>query len=183
VNLWINAISYQATWMIAIAGAARGWWWTGPAALAIFAGWQLAVSAQRRADALLMLYAAAIGFVIDSALAQANLINYAAAMPWPTLAPGWIVALWMSFALTLNHSLSYLKTHALAAVVLGAAGAPLAYLAAAHWGALTFPAAASAPALLVLAVSWAVITPALSHLAQTLSQRTSAAFAFHGGQQ
>jgi hypothetical protein len=180
VNLWINAILYQATWLIAIAGAARGWWWAGPLALALFAGWQLAVSAQRRADVLLLLYAAAIGFAIDSAFAQSNLIDYAAAMPWPRLAPGWIVALWMSFALTLNHSLSYLKTHAFVAAALGAIGAPLAYLAAAHWGALSFPAP-SAPALLMLAAGWAVITPVLCHLAQALSQRGSVALAFHGG--
>ena len=180
MTLWINAIFYQATWLIAIIGAARGWWWAGPAALAVFAAWQLAVSTQRRADALLLACSAGIGFVIDSAFAQTHLINYSAAMPWPHFAPGWIVALWMSFALTLNHSLSYLKTHALVAATLGAIGAPLAYLAAAHWGAITFPAA-STPALLMLAAGWAVITPALCRLAQMLSQRAPAALMFHGG--
>jgi hypothetical protein len=180
VNLWINAIFYQATWLIAIAGAAHDRWWAGPAALGVFAAWQLAVSANRRADALLLAYSAAIGFVIDSAFAQTHLISYSAALPWPDFAPGWIVALWMSFALTLNHSLSYLKTHAVFAATLGAIGAPLAYLAAAHWGALAFPAA-STPALLMLAAGWAVITPALCSLAQTLSRRAPATLAFHGG--
>ena len=181
MNLWINAISYQLTWLITIAGAARGWWWAGPAAVGVFAGWQLAVSAQRRADALLLLLAAAIGFVIDSAFAQTHLISYAAATPWAHLAPIWIVGLWMSFALTLNHSLAYLKTHALAAAALGGAGAPLAYLAAVHWGALAFPAE-SVPTLVLLAVSWAVITPALARLAQILCARATTPLAFRGSQ-
>ncbi len=179
MNLWINAIFYQATWLITIAGAARGWWWAGPAALVVFAGWQLAVSSQRRADALLVLYAAVIGFVIDSAFAQASLISYAAATPWAQLAPIWIVALWMSFALTLNHSLAYLKTHALVAAALGGIGAPLAYLAAANWGALAFPAS-QLPSLILLATVWAVLTPALCRLAQALLLHKTAVFALPG---
>lgn len=180
MNLWINAIFYQVAWLITIAGAARGWWWAGPAALLLSAGWQIVRLSLRRADTLLVLYAAAIGFVIDSMFAQADLIRYAAAMPWAHLAPIWIVALWMSFALTLNHSLAYLKTHALVAAALGGIGAPLAYLAAARLGALTFPAG-SLPALPWLAAAWAAITPALCRLAHVLCQRETTALAFDGG--
>lgn len=182
MNLWINAIFYQATWLITIAGAARGWWWAGPIALAVFAGWQLAISPQRRADMLLVLYAAVIGFVIDSGFAQTDLITYFTATPWAHLAPIWIIALWMSFALTLNHSLAYLKTHALVAAGLGGIGAPLAYLAAAHWGALAFPASAL-PSLILLAAVWAVLTPALCRLAQALLLHKTAAFALPGDSQ
>jgi hypothetical protein len=179
MNLWINAIFYQAAWLVTIAGAAHGWWWAGPAAVVVFAAWQLAVSAQRRADLLLMTYAAVIGFVIDSAFAQSHLLSYAAATPWVNLAPVWIVALWISFALTLNHSLAYLKAHPLAAATLGGIGAPLAYLAAARWGAIAF-ATPGWSALILLAAVWAVLTPALCRLAQALSPR-AATLAFHGG--
>ena len=179
MNLWINAIFYQVTWLATIAGAARGWWWAGPAALALFAVWQLAVSSQRRADALLVLFAAAIGFAIDSVFAQTGLLNYAAATPWERFAPVWIVALWMSFALTLNHSLAYLKTHPVVAAILGGIGAPLAYFAAAHWGALTFPVPAM-PSLILLATVWALLTPSLCRLAQALCRQEPATLVFHG---
>jgi hypothetical protein len=182
VNLWINAICYQATWLIATAGAARGWWWAGPAALILFAGWQLAVSAQRRADTQLVLCAAVIGFIIDSMFAQTGLLSYSASIPWPNLAPVWIVALWMSFALTLNHSLAYLKTHAPIAAALGGIGAPLAYLAAARWGALAFPDARM-PTLILLALVWAVLTPALCRLAQMLVRPGMTTLALHGDPQ
>ncbi|MDR3388089.1 MAG: DUF2878 domain-containing protein [Rudaea sp.] len=183
MNLWINAILYQATWLVAIAGAAHDCWWAGLLALVVFASWQLAVSPQRRADVWLMLFAAVIGFAIDSTFAQTGLLEYAAATPWEHLAPAWIVALWISFALTLNHSLAYLKTHAWVGSALGGIGAPLAYLAAAHWGAIVFPASPM-PSLLVLAAVWAVLTPALCRLAQTLCLHSSpATFALHGGPQ
>jgi Protein of unknown function (DUF2878) len=181
MTLWMNAILYQATWLITIAGAGHNSWWPGLLALMVFVAWQLAVSTQRRADILLIVFAAAIGFVIDSAFAQAGLITYAAATPWEHLAPVWIVALWVSFALTLNHSLAYLKTHPLVASALGGIGAPLAYLAAAHWGALSFPAA-QWPSLVVLAVVWALLTPALCRLAQMLCLRDPVnSFALQGG--
>jgi hypothetical protein len=181
MNLWINAILYQATWLITIAGAAHNCWWAGLLALAVFVAWQLAISPQRRADVLLIVFAAAIGFMIDSAFAQTGLVTYATATPWEHLAPVWIVALWVSFALTLNHSLAYLKMHPLVAAALGGIGAPLAYLAAAHWGALAFPATAL-PSLVVLAAVWAALTPALCRIARVLCLHNPAtSFALHRG--
>ncbi|MGH8042656.1 MAG: DUF2878 domain-containing protein [Rudaea sp.] len=179
MNLWINAIAYQATWLIAIAGAAHGWWWAGPLALIAFAAWQFSISTLRRADTMLLVCAAVIGFVVDSGFAQSGLLDYSAAVPWPQLAPVWIVALWMSFALTLNHSLAWLKSHASAAALLGAIAAPLAYLAAAHWGALAF-AQARLPTLLVLAAVWAVLTPALCVLARQLAGTQRTGTMYHG---
>ena len=174
MNLWINAIAYQATWLLAIGGAARGWWWLGLATAVLFAAWQLRGSARHRADAPLLLSAVLIGFAVDSAFAASGLISYRAAVPWPELAPVWIVALWASFALTLNHSLAYLKTHLRLAAVLGAVGAPLAYSAAARWDALTLAAPASTT-LLILAAVWGLLTPLLGLLAARLSAPAPAA--------
>lgn len=177
MTVWMNAILYQATWLAAVAGAGRGWWWAGPAALALFAVWQFAASSQRRADAWLLLCAAAIGFAVDSAFVQSGLLVYAAPLPWPRFAPAWIVALWMSFALTLNHSLAYLKSHLVLAAALGGIGAPLAYWAAAQgWSALTF-LTNPATALAALAVAWALLAPALCALARHLTRANTASIA------
>lgn len=173
MNLWINAVLYQATWLAAIAGAGHGWWWAGPAALAVFGAWQLMVSMQRRADLLLLVCAAVIGFIVDSTLVQAGLLAFAAPVPWAQLAPVWIVALWMSFALTLNHSLAYLKSHLALAAVLGAVGAPVAYWIAAHaWQALHFVATPKL-ALGALALAWAVLAPALCWLARHFTRASA----------
>ena len=168
MNTWLNAIAYQATWVAAIAGAASGRWWVGPLAALVFAAWQLPRSPKPRADLALIGCALALGFVLDSLLAQGGLLRYAAPVPWPDLAPAWILALWMSFALTLNHSLAYLQRHLQLAALLGAIGAPLAYSAAARSGALAFSATPSL-ALLLLAASWALLAPALCALAARLA--------------
>ena len=181
MNLWINAILYQLTWLAAVGGAGHGWWWAGPAAALVFAAWQLATSSVRRADFILILLAAALGLAVDSLFAQSGLLRYSAAVPWNTLAPAWILSLWVGFALTLNHSLAYLKTHPLAAAVLGGVGGPLAYRAAASgFGALAFPADPTT-SLLTLTAVWALLVPALSLTARHLSAQEGRPLALHGG--
>lgn len=179
MNLWINLVLYQTTWLIAVAGAAHGLWWAGPTALVVFATWQLAVSGHRRTDAFLLVLIGLIGFCVESMLVDTGLLRYAATEPSAHVAPIWIVALWMSFALTLNHSLAYLKSHLYVASILGGIGAPLAYWAAAHtWGAVTFLAPTDI-VLAVLVVIWAVLTPALCRLASSLADGNSDSLRLH----
>ena len=174
---WTNIILYQAAWIIAVLGAARGDWWAGPAAVAAFAVVQLWLSPQPRADLYLMVVAAAVGFVIDSGFAQSGALRYAASEQW-TFAPIWIVALWINFSLTLNHSLSYLKLHLALASLLGAIGAPLAYWGAAKgWNAIAFEGSPM-KTLITLAVVWAVATPLLCLVARRFTERENHAPSF-----
>ena len=80
-------------------------------------------------------------------------------------APAWILALWVTFALTFTQSLRWLQSHLRMAALLGLVGGPLAYLGAARgWQVVTF----TAPAwhgLLLLASGWALATPMLAWLA------------------
>jgi hypothetical protein len=165
---WINMLFYQLTWIAAVAGAGRGLWWPGPLLLLIFAMWQLRVSSWRRADEVLMLLLATTGLVVDSTFIQCSMVSFSAPWPWAGLAPAWMLALWVSLALTLNHSLAFLQSRLWLAALLGGGGAPLAYWAASHaWHALTF--VVDAPlALLVIAILWAVLTPLLVRLAGQL---------------
>ena len=89
-------------------------------------------------------------------------------VPWAAAAPVWIVALWMGFALTLNHSMAALKTRPWAAVALGVIGGPLAYLVAQNaWQAVTLSQPAWQP-LAALALAWGALTPALLALGTRL---------------
>jgi hypothetical protein len=127
-------------------------------AAALFALWQLAVSSERAGDARLIGTALLLGALIDGGLARSGLLSYASAAPAlpPGGAPLWILALWVSFALTLNHSLRWLRGRLIPAVLTGAIGGPLAYLAAARLsGAVSFAAPAWQP-LAALALGWAV---------------------------
>jgi hypothetical protein len=75
-----------------------------------------------------------------------------------------MVALWTSFALSLNHSLAFLHGRPLLAMVLGGLGSPFAYWAAANgWNALSL---GTSPLLCLSLVgaAWIVIMPLLARL-------------------
>ncbi|MBS0579104.1 MAG: DUF2878 domain-containing protein [Proteobacteria bacterium] len=162
-----NFAGYQAVWLVAVLGAGRGLAWPGLLASAAFAGAQLALSATRAADARLVAVALLAGVLIDGALAASGLLTYAA--PRPALPPGgapvWILALWVAFALTLNHSLSWLKGRPGLAVTLGILGGPFAYWGAQRLSGAVSPQAPAWRAGMALAVGWAAAMWFLTRLA------------------
>jgi hypothetical protein len=166
-----NFLGYQAVWFAAVMGAGASLWWPGVLAAVLFAAWQLAISAQRGADLRLMCAAVGAGCLLDGGLAASGMARYAASAPAlpPGGAPLWILALWASFALTLNSSLAYLRRRPIAAVMLGAFGGPLAYAGASQgWQAVSFGAPAW-HALACLAIGWAFTMPLLAGLARRWS--------------
>ena len=105
-----------------------------------------------------------LGFGIDSIFLQNGLMHFATPVPWAGFAPVWMVALWTSFALSLNHSLSFLHQRPLLAAALGGIGSPLAYWAAARgWQALTL---GDRPLLCIVLVGalWTLLMPLFAHL-------------------
>jgi Protein of unknown function (DUF2878) len=160
-----NAVLFQAAWLIAVAGAARDFWYAGPIAVGLFAVWQLANASQPGTDVLLILFAIASGLVADSAFARSGLITYSSPVPSASWAPLWILALWANFALSLNHSLAWLQSKLWLACLFGAIGGPLSYfLAARTWHAVTL-AEPSWLTLAAIAVTWALVTPVLCRAA------------------
>lgn len=152
---WINFVGYQLVWFAAVVGAARAQPLLGVVAAALFAASQLFASPDAKADAFAMLLAVALGMAIDGGLQASGLLQYASPQPG-LLAPAWILAIWAAFALTLNHSLAFLHGRTALATLLGALGAPLAYLAAARgFGVVSF-AQPAWRGLVALAFAWAL---------------------------
>jgi hypothetical protein len=169
-----NALLFQLCWLAFVAGAGRGNAWIGFVPLAGFAAWQLHASRVRRADLELMVVAGAIGFIVDTIYVQAGALHFAAPVPSTELAPVWIVGMWMAFALTLNHSLGFLKHNVLASVLLGLLGAPVAYaVAVAKFGAASFDGTGLF-ALALVGLAWGALTPLLAWLAGWLVAREAA---------
>ncbi len=160
-----NLILFQLTWMAAVGGAGSGQWWPGVLMLALFAAWHLSTTRWLRADLILVGVAASGGFLVDSALLHAGMLSYATPVPSSDAAPIWIVVLWVAFALTLNHSMGFLRGRPWLAATFGLAGGPLAYWVAVKvWKAANF-GASEMISLLVLGIVWAVLTPVLMYLA------------------
>lgn len=136
---WLNFLGSQLLWMAAVGGAAHGQAWLGPLAFVLFAIFQLSPRFRARWDVGLMLLALPMGLLVDTAMAASGLLRYASPIPHPGIAPIWILALWMGFALTFNHSLAYVMRRPLLAVLFGALGGPLSYwIASRTWGAVQF---------------------------------------------
>ncbi|MDE2177005.1 MAG: DUF2878 domain-containing protein [Xanthomonadaceae bacterium] len=164
-NRLLGLVGYQAVWLIAVIGAGHDRWWPGPLALLPFAAWQITRSSQPRAELRLLLTTGLLGCLLDSLYAGSGVLAFAAALPTPALAPIWIIAIWMAFALTLTTTFRFLDGHPWVAALLGAIGAPLSYLAAARgWHAVTFPHGEAA-AMAALAAGWALALPVALRLA------------------
>jgi len=166
MSFWLSLIGYQAVWFAAVIGAGHGLAWPGALGMLVYALVQLACARNVRVDLSLIAAGLAFGFLLDGTLIRSGLASYAAGWPGLALAPGWILALWVTFALTFSQSLRYLQRRLWLAGLLGLVGGPFAYLGAARgWHVVTF-AEPAWRALLALALGWALATPALAWLAR-----------------
>lgn len=164
MRVWINAIGYQLASLVVIHAAGVGQAWRGIAACLLFATLQFAFSDSRRGDLLAMSCAFVIGCLLDGLWSATGWVAYAS--PTPALfAPSWILALWVAFAMTFNHSLRWMRGRPVLAAALGAVGGPLAY-----WGAERVFSAVTLPSppgftLAVLAVGWGIAVPLIARAA------------------
>lgn len=163
-----NFILFQLAWFACVLGAAKAMPWLGVGVTLIILGWHFYRAKQAKPEISLMLTALFIGAIFDQSMLTLRLIEYQAhgwsTWPWSDyIVPVWILALWLAFASTLNVSLAWMHDHYLTAVLFGAAGGPLAYLAAEKLGAVTV---SSTSAYIALAIGWGVITPLLVRTAK-----------------
>lgn len=179
MSFWLTFVGYEAVWFAAVVGAGRGLAWPGVLATLLFVAGRFSVSKQRGVEAALVAVALVIGLLLDAALVWTGVAHYAA--PWPSpLAPAWLTALWVAFALTIVPLFGYLHGRLALAAVFGAIGGPLAYLGAAHgWHAVALPAP-SWRGLVTLAVGWGAAMPLLCWLARQGLRRRAAVAAGSG---
>ncbi len=155
---------FQIGWFACVLSGAHGLPWAGTGIALAIVAWHVTRAVRLRQELLLVLSAAAIGALFDSLLVVLGWIVYTSGTLMANTTPHWMVALWMLFAMTLNVSLAWLKRRLFVAVLFGAVGGPLAYLGGSKLGALHF--VAPTPALIALAVGWALCTPLLVMLAR-----------------
>jgi len=170
-----NIVAYQAVWLACVAGAAHGRPWLGALAASVVVAVHLALVDARKLDLKLIALAAVIGFMVDSALAAAGLIEFTSGVwvqGWTTY---WMLALWVTFATTLMHSLHWLLDRPWLAVLTGALGGPVAYYAGARLGALRLHSLDLA--LLAVGGLWAGALWALSAAARRFSLNVAASTA------
>lgn len=116
-------------------------------------------------DFKLILASVIVGFAHDTSLNYFKFIQYNIDFN-KYYSPFWIIGLWISFALTINHSLAWLGNKKLLQMIFGLIGGPLAYIAGEKLGAIYM---INTMTLYVLALSWACITPLLFQFKKKVS--------------
>ena len=164
-NFVVNAVVFQTCWLACVVGSAYGLTWPSLISFVTLAVWQLHPSRRAPTDFKLLFAALILGLLVDSLWVQIGLLEFTTQWPNRSVAPAWILMLWLGFALTVNHSLAWLKAHPLLPALMGLIGGPLAYFAGLKFGAVTF---AVDPLLMAasLGIAWAlsmVILVRLSH--------------------
>jgi hypothetical protein len=162
----INFVLFQLAWFACVLGAANGLPWVGPLVVAGVVAVHLARVPDRRAESALLLVAAMLGTLFDSTLVTAGLLSYPDGNWLASMAPYWIIAMWIGFATTLNVSLNWLKGRPAIAMIFGAIGGPLAFVAGQKLGAVSF--VEPAQALAALALGWGLLMPLLMTIATRL---------------
>lgn len=165
MNIWLNLVLFQLGWVATVAGAGHGYWWAGPLSLLAYAGLVFRLTPWPRTDFALVCSACLLGLAIDSAYIQLGLLRFAEPVPFAGLAPIWILGMWMSFALTLNHSMRFFHGRLALAAVFGLVGGPLAYWVAGSKFAAVEMLGDVRLGYLAIGVVWAVVTPLLIALA------------------
>ena len=156
-----NAVIFQATWFGCVLGGAAGQPIWGFLGVGVLLGLNLR-QPPVRSDLFFMAVLGVIGLVLDTFWIELGVLSY----PGGWLAPMWIVALWLGFALTVNHSLAWLQQKPLLAGLMAAAAAPLSYLGGERLGAVTVP---DLSGLWIIALAWGVLFYAVFTAASRLS--------------
>ena len=161
-----NFLFFQAFWFAAVAGAARGWLWAGPAACFLFLLMHLRmVPAQRMRELAYVLTVGALGTTVDTGMKALGAIAYPAAETWTSpLVPPYIASLWVAFAMLPRFSLGWLSGKPLLGALLGGVGGPLSFYAGTRFGVVGL---GEVPALswALLALEYALATPLMLHFA------------------
>lgn len=162
----LNAVLYQLGWFACVLGAA--WDRAGlGATLAIgLALLHLLLAERPGREWPLMVSAAALGLILDTFHARAGILDFRGHQAG-TIAPLWIIALWLQFATVLHFCLRWLSRRYGLAFVVGLIGGPLAFVGGERLGAAVFgdPRPIS---LAVLGLSWGLALPLLVWIADRL---------------
>lgn len=163
-TLILNFGMFKVGWLSSVVGGAKQLPWLGPLAMFVIVAFHLYRAREPERELVLVLVCGFIGAMFDSVLVALGWVTYPSGLLVDSMAPYWIISMWMLFATTLNVSLRWLKGRYLLAAVLGFIAGPGAYYGGQKLGGIVF--LDEQAALVSLAVGWGLIMPALVALAE-----------------
>ncbi|MGD8641122.1 MAG: DUF2878 domain-containing protein [Gammaproteobacteria bacterium] len=179
----INFVLFQAGWFAAVFGAAGNIEWLAVSAIAVIIFMHMILVKQRWNELSIVIGAGIVGTIIDSTLISQGVFSSAnpgnSLTPGASLAPLWLIALWMLFAITINHSLGWLRRNFWLQPLAGFVFAPMAYYAGHKLGALNIDGGdLPYSGLLTIGICWMFVIPLLFWLADTINRQASSAMSY-----
>ena len=170
VTTIVNYEAYQAGWFAAVVGAALGHGDVGAALAAALIGLHLYLARERGRELALLALATCTGLAVETWQLQAGTYRTLSGAAPAGLPPAWLLALWAQFATTFRYSGRAVLARPATAMLFGALGGPLAFLAGERLGAvaLTTPLW---PGLVRLAVGWTAALALFSWVARRAADR------------
>jgi hypothetical protein len=156
--LIFNILGLQCTWAACAYGATHGMTLLGVYIGLTYICLHFLFIKTRLRDFIIMLIIGALGMAIDSSLALLSITSFPNYENGLIPIPFWLISLWLVFALTVPHSLYWLKNNLLVAVVAGAIGGSFSYFIGHKLGAiqLTDPLIISVG---IYFIAWGLIFP------------------------
>lgn len=121
----LNFVTFYVGWWACALGASYGYTWVGPTLIPVWVGLHLIFSPTRKGELLFIVAMAGLGFLIDTICIQTGLFRIEPAMP---VAPLWLVAMWVLWAITFE-SMVLLRQHLALLILTGAISGPITYFA------------------------------------------------------
>ena len=153
---WVSFVWFQAVWFYAVA-------YTGQAIplMLLSLGFHFLVSPTRVSDLVNVLTIGPIGCSADYLLTYWGIFTFEQSL----LIPGWLILLWVHFAVTLNHGMTWLEKLPLyIQIIFGGVFGALSYYAGAKMGAVELDSNLIL-SLFSLAVIWASLLPVYTVIA------------------
>ncbi|MEN8686674.1 MAG: DUF2878 domain-containing protein [Desulfuromonadales bacterium] len=159
----LNATFYEVGWLCCVLGASWGYPVTGGLLALALVGLHLWLASSRQSEILLILSSCLLGVMVDSSQQALGLFTFKTDSSWPLWLPLWVFVIWAQFATLFHYALYWLKGRYLVAALFGLIGGPLAYWGGIRLGAASFGENPTVT-IIVLALVWAAIIPALVRL-------------------
>ncbi len=153
-----NILGFQFSWWSCVLGVKYGWPYFGPCTMFFFLMVHYHFFKFNQMELTFIIVTGFIGAIIDTIFLKSDLINYYG-LTFGSIAPFWIIAMWLGFAATINHSLAWINKRWIIAFIMGAVFGPLSYLAGIKFNALYFDQTLFN--LLILSLVWGLVIPAL----------------------
>ena len=164
-----NFILFQLAWFVAILSAAKGIVYVGVLYTVIWMVLHLLLMTEtRNAEIKSLLFAAFIGYMLDSILVVTGVIIFPEHTALGGPSPLWMVCLWVNLTMTINLSLSWLKGRYVLAGAMAAIAGPLAYVGGEKLGAITLFGNIS---MLIISIMWCFAMPLLIWVSEIFTRQ------------